>query len=379
MSWMGKRYIDDRQQVQDVFLLLEDVLPIENEETSVIFDRLTYAIFGTALMPKNKAAIGTLKCLAILYLEVKDKRGDWIFYPDVKDLINKAYDMVKHVLPLKVGVKKASAILRKQLANDPFRNGIELGIISEIMDLKKTPYLKEELPFYSRLGLGHHSERMINEECQLLADAFYLLVMAEEKYKRMFMYRDNLPEIKTESHLLVLTNINANVCTYCRNSIVGFYAFFEAFINGIGLNYLNYNRSSLSPEDICALEGKDRFGNRYLKSEIKIESLQRIIANKIKYATNNHQQLKDQTFLSLFKNMQEKRDVAMHYSKSKGEIMFSPQEWMDEAIEVSKIVVEASQKIWEACYPQSGHYPYYLRELDYKYLLNKAKERMIEV
>lgn len=376
---MGKRYIDDRQQVQDPFLLLEEVPVIENAETSLIFDRLTYAIFGTALMPKNKATLGILECLATLYLEVKDKHGDWMFYPDVKDIINKTYDMVKQVLPLKVGVKKASSILRKQLVNDPFRNGIELGIISEVMDLKKTPYLKEELPFYSRLGLGHHSEMVVNEEQQLLADAFYLLVMAEEQYKRMFIYKNNLPEIKTEKHLLVLTNINSNVCTYCRNSIVGFYAFFEAFINGIGLNHLKYNRSLLSPEDICALEGKDRSGNKYLKSELKIESLQRIIGEKIKYKTNNPQQLKDQTFLSLFKNMQEKRDVAMHYSKSKGEIMFSPQEWMDQAFDVSKVVVEASQKIWEACYPHSGHYPYYLRELDYKNLLNRAKERMIEI
>ena len=75
-----------------------------------------------------------------------------------------------------------------------------------------------------------------------------------------------------------------------------------------------------------SLEGKDRQGNHYLKIEVKIECLQRIIANKVTYVTNNPQQLKDQTFIVLFQKMREKRDVAMHYSKSKGEIIFSPQE-----------------------------------------------------
>lgn len=377
MSRLDKHYIDDRRQFQNALLLLKDISEIENEETALILDRLTYAIFGIALMPKNEVSITTLECLAKLYLQVKEIHGDWIFYPDVKDIINKTYDMVKQVLPLKVGIKKASSILRKQLINVPFRNGIELGVISEIIDLKNTPYLKEDLPSYSRLGLGYHSDKVVNEEWQLLSDAFYLLVMAKEQYEKMCEYKDKLPGIKTENHLLELTNINSNVCTYCRTSVVSFYAFFEAFINGIGLNYLYYHHSSLTPEDIFMLQGKDKTGNRYLKSETKIESLQRIIAKKVKYKTNNSQQLKDQTFISLFKKMQEKRDVAMHYSKIKGEIMFSPQEWMDEAFEVSKLVVEASRKLWEACYPQFGHYPYYLKELNYKYLLDRTKERII--
>lgn len=328
---MDKRYLDDQQQFQNTLLLLKDISEIENEETALIFDRLTYAIFGIALMPKNEVSIATLECLAKLYLQVKEIHGNWIFYPDVIDIINKTYDMVKQALPLKVGIEKASSILRKQLINDPFRNGIELGIISEIIDLKNTPYLKEDLPSYSRLGLGYHSNKVVNEEWQLLYDAFYLLIMAKEQYEKMYVYTDKSLEINTEGRVLELTNINSNVCIYCRTSIVSFYAFFEAFINGIGLNYLFYNHSSLIPEDIFVLQGKDKTGNRYLKSEVKIEALQRIIAKKVKYKTNNAQQLKDQTFISLFKKMQEKRDVAMHYSKIKGEIMFSPQEWMDEA------------------------------------------------
>lgn len=47
----------------------------------------------------------------------------------------------------------------------------------------------------------------------------------------------------------------------------------------------------------------------------------------------------------LFQKMREKRDVAIHYSKSKREIMFSPQEWLDEAFDISELVNDASRKI----------------------------------
>jgi hypothetical protein len=65
----------------------------------------------------------------------------------------------------------------------------------------------------------------------------------------------------------------------------------------------------------------------------------------------------------------------MHYSKSKGEIMFSPQEWLDESFDVAELIISASQKIWKACYTVD-HYPYYLCELDFDYLFQEAKARI---
>lgn len=269
-------------------------------------------------------------------------------------------------------------VMRRSLPSEKGLSGTLIYRGEKIMDLKKTPYLKEELPYYSRLGLGHHANRVINEEKQLLSDAFYLLVLAENEYENMYQYRESLTKPYQEEHLNSLTRKNANVCSLSRNSVIGFFAFFEAFINGIGVNYIFSNKDSLTQEEIFALEGKDRLGNHYLKLEMKLECLQRIIAHKITYTTNNSQQLKDQTFITLFQKMRNKRDVVMHYSKYKGEIMFSPQEWLDEAFDDSELIISASQKIWDACY-KNDHYPYYLCELDFNYLLEEAKKRILNI
>jgi hypothetical protein len=379
---MAKKYIEDLDDFKSALLRLEATPPIKNDDTALLFDRLTYVIFGIGIMPQNNISIESidvLERLAELYLQVKDLRGEWLFYPDVQNVINNMYSMVKETLPLKVGIKKAAKLLRDQLANDPFRNGIELGLISNIMSLDKTPYLKQNLPYYSRLGLWHHSNMVVNEEQQLLSDSFYFLTLAKDQYNKMFTYKEQLPKIKTELHRNEITYINANVCSFCRNCIVSFYAFFEGYVNSLGLNYLFFNKDLLSPEDIYALQGKDRVGNHYLKIGMKIECLQRIIVHKIIYPTNNPQQLKDSTFITLLEKMKEKRDVAMHYSKIKGEIMFSPQEWMDEAILISNLIIDASRKIWNTCFPSTDHFPYYLRELDYDYLVNEAQKRIVEV
>jgi len=372
-------YTEERSDFKSALLLLEAAVPIENEETALLFDRLTYIIFGVGLMPLKQIYIDALERLAGVYLQTKDLRGNWIFMPDTRDLINHMYNMVKQTLPPKVGIKKAAKLLREQLINDPFNNGLELGFLSQIINLQKTLYLKEDLPYYSRLGLWYHSNKVINEEQQLLSDSFYLLVMAKDQYEKMYAYKEHLPKGNIKQHNNEITNINSNVCSFCRNCAVSFYAFFEGFVNGLGLNYLFCNENVLSQEDIYALKGKDRNGNHYLKMEIKIECLQNIIAHKISYPTNNRQQLKDTTFTTLFEKMKDKRDVAMHYSKAKGEIMFSPQAWMAEAVSVSEIIIDASRKLWKACYPLSDHFPYYLRELDYNYLIDEAQKRIIEV
>lgn len=373
---MRKRYSDAVPIFTDAFLLLEKANEILDEDTALNFDKLTYAIFGIALMPQNNMTIIGLERLAYLYLEVKDIEGYWYFPEDIKQIINEMFKLVKKQFPLKIGIKKAGHILREELSKNPFRNGIELGVINNLMDLIHTPYLNEDLPWSSRLGLGYHANRVVNEEKQLLSDAFYLLGLAEDEYEKMCQYKDSLNKPYKEEHLNSMSKFNANVCSLCRNSVVGFFAFFEAFINGLGVNYLFNNKDSLSQEDIYALEGKDKQGNHYLKIEIKLESIQRIIAGKVTYATNNPQQLKDQTFITLFQKMRNKRDVAMHYSKSKGEIMFSPQEWLDESFDVSDLIISASRKFWNACY-KLDHYPYYLCELDFEYLYKEARGRSL--
>jgi hypothetical protein len=257
---MDKKYIDDRPTIHSSLFELSDVQKIENEHASLIFDRLTYTIFGIALMPQNDSSFAGLEKLADIYIQTMKLCGEWFFAPDVETVINDMYNMIKSFLPPKVGIIKAAKCLREQLKFDPFHNGLELGTIIAIMDLSKTPYLQEGLPYYSRLGLGHHANRCINEEWELLSDAFFLIASAIVQYDKMLEYRESLPEIKTEKHLNKLTNINENVCSLCRTSIVSLYSFFESYINGIGLNYLYYNKEILSQEDQFALQGKDSTG-----------------------------------------------------------------------------------------------------------------------
>lgn len=379
---MAKRYIVERDNIRDnvksYLFDLKDIAPIENDLTALVFDRLTYLIFAVGLMPQNEVSSDSLDRLAMLYAQVMDISGDWAFSRDVERVINQMYYSIKETLPLKVGVKKAASILRAQLAKNPFHDGVELGVISQIIDLRHTPYLKEDLPYYTRLGLGFHSNRCVNEEWQLLSDAFYFWALATDQYNEMFAYKENLPNIKTEKHLIELTHLNANVCSLCRNCIVGFYAFFESYINGVCLNYLYYHIDVLSPEEKFALQGKDRVGNHYLKITIRLELMQRIIGKKVTYQTNNKQQLKDADIIKLLEKMQERRDVAVHFSKLKGEIMFSPQEWMDETQMISRLVLSVSRKIWNACFLSADHYPYYLRELDYDTLFKEAQKRIID-
>lgn len=380
---MSKQYIKEhkkiRSNIKSYLFDLKDIVPIENSETSLVFDRLTYLIFTIGLLPERKESGDVLERLSMIYTSVMNVTGDWAFDPDTEIVINEIYFTTKKQFPLKVGIKKAASILRAQLIKDPFHNGIELGVMSEIIDLRYTPYLKEELPYYSRLGLGGHSNRCVNEEWQLLDDAFYLLSLAIKEYNIMLLYVNKLPKIKIEKHLNVLTYLNSNVCSLCRNSVVGFYAFFESYINGLCLNYLYYHKDKLSEEDQFMLKGKDRSGNSYLKMSRRLEQMQRIIGKSVVYYTNNTQQLKDNDFIILLNKMQERRDVAVHYSKLKGEIMFAPQEWLDEAQSISQVVVNVSKKMWDACFPSADHYPYYLRELKYDYLFNEAKKRTADI
>lgn len=116
-----------------------------------------------------------------------------------------------------------------------------------------------------------------------------------------------------------------------------------------------------------------------MKIEKKIECLQKIIAKKITYPTNNTQQLKEESIIKLLEKMRERRDVAVHYSKIKGNIMYSPQEWMDEMIDISHLIIDVSRKIWDSCFPEEDHYPYYLRELDYGMLAKCGNDRAVDV
>lgn len=94
-----KRYSDTIPIFSDSFLLLERVDEISDEHTALLFDKLTYTIFGIALMPQNNMSITILERLAKLYLEVKDIKANWYFSEDIEQIINETYYLTKNSFP----------------------------------------------------------------------------------------------------------------------------------------------------------------------------------------------------------------------------------------------------------------------------------------
>lgn len=57
---MRKRYSDTVPNFSDAFLMLEKSNDIKDDHTAILFDKLTYAIFGIAIMPQDDMTITIL-------------------------------------------------------------------------------------------------------------------------------------------------------------------------------------------------------------------------------------------------------------------------------------------------------------------------------
>ncbi|MFL0168134.1 hypothetical protein [Candidatus Clostridium helianthi] len=370
--------MNDNDIYNNAFLLLNSEYNIENEENSLLFDKLTYIIFCIAILPKNEYSLSILNQFSNVYLGVKDLQHEWCFTDEFISLINMSYYKMKEKFPLKKGIKFIAKILREQLINEPFRNGIEIGVLENIFDLKNTPYLKEGLPYYSRIGLGYHSGMVANEEQQLLEDAFFMLALAEKEYNIMNDVAIKLKKDKKvikENQLEIVSRFNRNVCTLCRNGLINFFAYFEALMNGISLDYVYKNENMISEEERFLLKGKNSKGTNYIKMGDRIEYIQKIIGGKVIYKTKNHQQLKEKCFIELLNKFKNQRDVSVHFSIEKGKILIPPDIWLLDLKSIAKYCIDASQKIWIACY-HNENYPDYLRKFDYNLLYNNAKIRV---
>ena len=363
---------------KNAFLLLNSKCNIKDEDNALLFDKLTYVIFSIAILPSNDYSFALLNELSKIYLKVKDIDMYWSFTQEFTNLINDSFYKLKEVFPLKKGIKVIAKIFRQQLINEPFRNGLEIGVLDNLIDLKNTPYVKEGLPYYSRIGLGCHSGMVANEEQQLLEDAFFMLLSAEKVYNEMteyaFKIKNNSKNIGKE-HVRLLTILNRNVCTLCRNGIINFFGYFEAFLNGIGLDYLYKNKAKVSKEERFLLIGKNKQGSNYIKMEDRIEWLQKIIGGKIIYKTKNHQQLKEECFVKLLNKFKNQRDISVHFSKEKGNILIPPDKWLSDLSEISKYVLEVSRKIWSSCYHDDS-YPDYLKNFKYEAFYKDAEKRL---
>lgn len=360
---------------QNAFLLLDNNYNIKDDENALLFDKLTYIIFCIAILPNNNYSLALLNEFSRIYLSIKDKDNCWSFTPEFINLINNSFYKLKEIFPLKKGVKVIAEVLRKQLVKEPFRNGIEFGILDKIIDLKNISYSSENIPYHSRIGLGHHSGTIVNEEQQLLDDSFFMLINAENEYNIMISLAKEFEKDRnkdSEKAKEILNRLNRNVCTYCRNGTQNFFTFFETFLNNLGNNFLYENENLISDEDKFLLQGND---NHYLNLEVKIENLQKIIGKRIIYKTNSHQELKEECFIKLLNRFKEQRDTSTYFSKGRGNILSLPNTSLADLKDISKYSLEASKKLWKACYKQKD-YPNYLMNFDYNTLYKEAKMRV---
>lgn len=308
---------------------------------------------------------------------IKDSLNDALdFYKttDEKGLISKApqlikafqplIDRFKSIAPLKVPLDQVATDFNSLFANkkEVYSYGIEYGWLHKRMDCSRMG-LPNDLPWHTRIGIGHHAGRISIEELFLLHDAFFMLASAEESFADMNEVADKIgkqPEANIGLNEIYLAN--SNVAAYSRLCVVSFFSFIEAFVNSVGHNYYLQNQGSLSSSEIEILHGKKK--GSFVSLEYKIEKFPSIIRvdRKSPLITLDSAQIKE-PFKSFVQHIKQIRDASMHFAPSKEEIWKKPIDWIENARSASNLCTEAAKEFWKACYPDRNQ-PKYLEDLE---------------
>ena len=255
--------------------------------------------------------------------------------------------------------------------------GVEYGWLNDLIDCSKLGY-PSDLPYQTRIGIGHHAGALSVEEGFLLHDSFYLLLKARESFNDLSEYSKKwAPKIKSKRIDDVNHNFgiaNQNVAIHSRLCILSFYSFLESFVNSVGYDYFQKNKLKLSQADIETLSGQKK--GQFISLEKKIEKFPTIIRDDKKpvIITSDPQQIRE-PFKSIFGQMKEIRNSSVHHSPLKTSIWRLPSDWLNDAEQTSKNCIEAASNFWIACYPNSKG-PTYLHNLDFKKYLDLANEAM---
>jgi hypothetical protein len=303
-----------------------------------------------------------------------------------EELLSKAPKLIKSfqplidrftsVAPLKVTLEQVATDFNSLFAENKevYSYGIEYGWLHERMDCSHMG-LPNDLPWHTRIGIGHHAGRISVEELFLLHDAFFMLSSAEETFANMNEVAgkvDKQPGINLGLNELYLAN--SNVAAYSRLCVVSFFSFVEAFVNSVGYNFYLQNQNLLSSSEIEILHGKKK--GSFVSLEYKIEKFPSIIRvdKKSPIITLDSAQIKE-PFKSLVQRIKQIRDASVHFAPSKEEIWRKPLDWLENARSASKLCTEVAKEFWKACYPNKNQ-PKYLDDLAYDQLLESADSRL---
>lgn len=296
-------------------------------------------------------------------------------------LIKALEPMVNHyrtIAPLKVQFETITNDFNALCASNQelYSYGIEYQWLDERMDCSKMG-LPDDLPWHARIGLRHHSGLVAIEEEFLLRDAFYLLESAEDSYRNLNAYGDEISKSGQERNptgLKDLRLINFDVAANSRLCVVTFFSFIEAFVNSVGYDFSLRNRNNLALAQLEILNGMKK--GRFLSLEYKIEKYPSIIRidKHSPIVISDPAQLRE-PFKSFVENIKTIRDSSMHYAPIKEAIWKKPLEWLEDARSASRLCIEVAREFWHSCYPLREQ-PKYLGELNYDKHISIAKERI---
>lgn len=263
---------------------------------------------------------------------------------------------------------------------NPFSTGVEFGWLNSIMDLSANNWPKD-LPYHTKIGIGHHAGYANMEDEFLIRDAFYTFVKAEDSYEKLLKLKDKLKEKDNVLELNFdkkvydqITLIKFNVCAYSRLSILSFYSFIECFVNTVGFDFYYRNRDILNEKESEILQGRKK--DRYLQLEYKLQKFPTVIRQDKKQVifVKDESQMKD-PFKTFFKEYKELRDASVHYAPLKEKIWLNPLDWITKAREFKDLTIDAALCFWKACYPQSDG-PEYIGKLDQNKHFELAQKRL---
>jgi len=251
--------------------------------------------------------------------------------------------------------------------------GIQYGWLNELLDCSSI--YKESIPFHSRVGVLFNAGNFAIEENFLLRDAFFFILLAEKEFTKLeasakLIIQNGFSQSERDKAM----GYNFNIDTYSRNALLNLYSFVEAFVNGVGIDYLYKNKTTLSSKDLETLKGKD--GKNNLSLQKKIELFHKIIRRDKKQVLNttDKAQIKE-PFITFFNECKSLRDSSVHYSPLKETITKNPKEWIEKLKAHSNICLEVSKQFWKACY-DTDKYPDYLDLLDADILRKIALKRV---
>jgi len=263
---------------------------------------------------------------------------------------------------------------------NPFTTGIEFGWLESVMDVDAKRWPKD-LPYQTKIGLGHHAGYANTEDEFLLRDSFYTFLKAEEAYGNLLKLRDSLKDeqdiIESNFDKDVYDKLNLlkfNVAAFSRLSIISFYSFIECFVNTVGFDFHYRNRDDLSEGESEILKGRKK--GRYIQLEYKLERIPAIIREDKKQIIfiKDDKQAKE-PFRTLFHNYKDLRDSSVHYSPLKEKIWYSPFDWIAKAREFKDLAMNSAILFWKACYPESDG-PEYLGKLEEEKQIELAEKRL---